>query len=224
MKIEEIKKIKELLPLSENIIGSEEYFQAAILIPLIKQGDEYSILFEKRAEAIRQGGEISLPGGEIESSDGNPVFAALRETSEELGLPPEKILIHSKLGVLVSQRGIIVHTFIGELLIDSLKEINFARDEVEKVFLKPVSYFENNPPDEYNLNFEIHPYYLNKEGEKIELLPVEQLNLPQRYSKPWSGRKHKVLVYPADEGEVIWGLTARLINEFVKFLKSKKRL
>ncbi len=223
MKLEEIKIIKEILPISERIIGSEEYFQAAILIPLIKRGNEYSILFEKRAANIRQGGEVSLPGGEIEPSDGSPVFTAIRETSEELGLPKEKILVHSKLGTLVSQRGLIAHAFVGELLIDSLGEIKIEKSEVEKIFALPVSFFEENTPDEYNLNFEIHPYYLNKNGEKVELLPVEQLKLPQRYAKPWRGKNHKVLVYPAQK-EVVWGLTARLIYEFVKILKEKRRV
>ncbi len=221
MKIEEIKIIKEIPPVSERIIGSEEYFQAATLIPLLKEGDEYSILFEKRAENISQGGEVSLPGGEIEKADGNPVFTAIRETSEELGIAHQKIVVHSKLGVLVSQRGIIVHTFIGELLVDSPDELKFAKDEVEKIFTLPVSLFENKQPEEYSLHFEIRPYYRNNKGEKVELLPVKELNLPERYAKPWRGRNHKVLVYTTPE-ETIWGLTAKLIYEFVKILNEKR--
>ena len=124
---------------------------------------------------------------------------------------------------MVSQRGVIVHAFVGELLIESLNEIKIEKSEVEKIFTLPVRFFEENPPDEYNLNFEIHPYYVNKAGQKVELLPVEQLNLPQRYAKPWRGRNHKVLVYPTKE-EVVWGLTAKLIYEFVKTLNEKRRV
>ena len=219
MKKEQLNKIKTVLEGEERLIGVDGYLQAGVLIPLFEKDGEMHILFEKRAADIRQGGEISFPGGEIDELDGNPMQTALRETTEELGLPVEKINVLSKLGVLVSPRGVIVHTYIGELKIKDEKEINFSENEVEKVFNVPVSFFEHNKPDLYELKFEIHPYYIDDEGKKVELLPVKELNLPIKYSKPWTGKGHKVLVYKTGD-EVIWGLTAKIINEFLQRIKS----
>ncbi len=147
MKKEQLNKIKTVLEGEERLIGVDGYLQAGVLIPLFEKDGEMHILFEKRAADIRQGGEISFPGGEIDELDGNPMQTALRETTEELGLPVEKINVLSKLGVLVSPRGVIVHTYIGELKIKDEKEINFSENEVEKVFNVPVSFFEHNKPD-----------------------------------------------------------------------------
>jgi len=56
-------------------------------------------------------------------------------------------------------------------------------------------------------------------GEQIVLLPVEQLGLPDRYKKPWGNYLYKVLVYRTDQG-VIWGITARIVNDVAeKFSK-----
>ena len=47
---------------------------------------------------------------------------------------------------------------------------------------------------------------------------MEELNLPARYANPWGFNKKKVLVYKTGE-EVVWGMTANLIYEFVNKLR-----
>ena len=113
--------------------------------------------------------------------------------------------------------GVVVNAFIGEVKIDNTSEINFDKTEVEKVFTVPVSFFKQNPPEVYHINLEAHPYYIDEEGKKIDLLPVEQLNLPPRYSKPWGRFKRKVYVYNYN-GEVIWGITAALVKRVVEII------
>ncbi len=83
----------------------------------------------------------------------------------------------------------------------------------------PVSFFQNNPPEVYHVRLESHPYYFDENGEKIILFPVEELKLPARYANPWGFRKRKVLVYKTGE-DIIWGMTANLIYEFVNNIKS----
>ena len=51
----------------------------------------------------------------------------------------------------------------------------------------------------------------------IESFPAEKLNLPPRYSGPWEGGSHRILVYETNE-ETIWGITAELVFEFCKLL------
>jgi len=50
----DLNKLKMILPSSPGIMGKEEYFNAAVLIPFIKVNDEYHLLFEKRAAKIRK--------------------------------------------------------------------------------------------------------------------------------------------------------------------------
>jgi 8-oxo-dGTP pyrophosphatase MutT (NUDIX family) len=60
---------------------------AAVLIPVIRRGQDSSILLTRRASQLRNhAGQISFPGGRLEASDADPVAAALRETSEEIGV------------------------------------------------------------------------------------------------------------------------------------------
>ena len=88
---------------------------------------------------------------------------------------------------------------------------------VEKIFTIPVSFFQNNPPEVYHIRLESHPYYFNENGEKIILLPADELKLPARYANPWGIRKRKVLVYKTGE-DIVWGMTANLVHEFVNKL------
>ena len=209
-------KLKKTLSSHSPILLREEYLSTAVLIPLINIDNEYHLLFEKRAANIRQGGEICFPGGEHDENDNSDFeVTAVRETVEELGIDKDNIEVIGELGILFGGTGAIINAFIGELKSNDITQFNFDKTEVEKIFTIPVSFFQNNPPEVYHIRLESHPFYFNEKGEKITLLPVEELKLPSRYSKPWGLRKRKILVYKTGE-EVIWGLTANLIYEFIK--------
>ena len=62
---------------------------AAVLVPLLMQHDEPHVLLTERSPHLsRHAGQISFPGGRIDAGDAAPLDAALRETSEEIGVPP----------------------------------------------------------------------------------------------------------------------------------------
>ncbi|WP_337866777.1 CoA pyrophosphatase [Ignavibacterium sp.] len=202
-----------------SIIGKDRYLNSAVLIPILILYDKEYLLFEKRPTTVRQPGEISFPGGHFEiSRDKDFMDSAIRETSEELGIPKNKITILGKLGTLVTPMGIIVETYIGKLEVQSLDELKYDLKEVDQIFLVPLEFFVNNEPDKYENQLQLHPYIVNKNGEKIELLPVKELGLPERYANPWTKGKHRVLVYRY-ENEIIWGITAELIYELVNRLR-----
>lgn len=65
---------------------------AAVLVPLVERGDGLSVLLTQRAANLRDhGGQISFPGGRIESRDAGAWHAALREAHEEIGLAPQSV-------------------------------------------------------------------------------------------------------------------------------------
>ncbi|HKW44385.1 MAG TPA: CoA pyrophosphatase [Candidatus Eremiobacteraceae bacterium] len=68
--------------------------RAAVLVPLVGLEDSAQlVLFERTAGVADHKGEICFPGGSIEPSDADAVRAALRETWEELGIPPKDVAV-----------------------------------------------------------------------------------------------------------------------------------
>ena len=219
MNKKDLETLKNKLPLTPGILRKEEYLNSAVLIPLVFKDGEYQFLFEKRSEKIRQGGEICFPGGEYDPSvDKNYKETAVRETIEEIGVNKKNISVIGLLDTLIGPTGVTVDPFVGTIKIDDILNLHFDENEVEKIFLLPVSFFIQNEPENYFVRMEIHPTEIDKNGDKIDTLPVKELQLPDRYSKPWRGMKHKIFVYKTNEG-VIWGITAVLIREIVKILK-----
>ena len=77
---EQLELIRHLIP--------EQRKPSAVLVPLVRRPEGLQVLFTERASHLRNhAGQISFPGGRIESTDASPVAAALRETEEEIGLP-----------------------------------------------------------------------------------------------------------------------------------------
>ena len=217
MNKEQIDKLRENLKNVNQIISRDKYFNAAVLIPLVYINKEYHFLFEKRAKNIRQGSEISFPGGGFEAGDKNYLETAIRETKEELGIEDEKIKVIGKIGSYIGRQGIIVEVFIGELIIGSLDELKPDEKEVEYVFTAPVDYFKNQEPKKYSVRLEQQPYYTDENGHIVHLLPSKELGLPQKYHQPWRGKSVEFDFYKVN-GEWIWGMTADMIREAIKLI------
>ncbi len=209
--------IRNNLPKEIGINGRDEYFNSVVLLLLIPINGEYHIIFEKRAKLIRQGGEVSFPGGKCDDGDDSKKQTALRETEEELGIPPNKIEILGQMDTVIAPYGVIIDVFVGITHI-SPDEIKINTDEVEYFFTLPTSFFQNNIPEEYEVHTHVHPTIVDPETKaEIELFPTVALGLPPRYHKPWGDFKTKVYVYTT-ENEIIWGITARIVRDFVKCL------
>jgi peroxisomal coenzyme A diphosphatase NUDT7 len=216
MKITELKKAIQNLPECGRIIGHEDFRNAAVLILLFEKNGEYYFLFEKRSKNVSQPGEISFPGGLINKEDKTPIDAALRETEEELGLTCEKIEILGEIGLLYSPLGATINGVVGIADIDSVEDLVINREEVDYVFSVPLKHFIENDPVKYEVVLHAHSYIRDKDGNKIELLPVKDLGLPEMYEGCWGLGKPKVLIYKWKE-EIIWGLTARFVFEIIRF-------
>lgn len=65
--------------------------EAAVLVPIYDWPENPGLVFtERRADLRRHSGEISFPGGRRDAGE-ELVETALRETDEELALPPSEI-------------------------------------------------------------------------------------------------------------------------------------
>jgi 8-oxo-dGTP pyrophosphatase MutT (NUDIX family) len=65
---------------------------AAVLVPLfVHQGALHAVLTRRRDDLRRHAGEISFPGGRQDEADEDLRVTALRETEEEIGLPPSAV-------------------------------------------------------------------------------------------------------------------------------------
>lgn len=66
--------------------------KAAVLLPLFMQEGTLHLVFIRRASTLRaHSGEIAFPGGSYETEDASLVTTALREASEEIGLPSTRV-------------------------------------------------------------------------------------------------------------------------------------
>ena len=202
------EKIVELLKnTNERIIGQDRYMNSAVLIAIAEFDKKEYIILEKRAIEIRQGGEISLPGGKCEEKDKNSEETAIRETIEELGMPREKIDIAGKLGVLVNPSGILLEVYVGFVKLENKEDIDYNKDEVERVIFAPIEFFLKNEPRIEKIGIENIPQFSSKE-----------LGLPKRYHGPWQGNPREVYFYNF-QGDIVWGMTAEIILDFIKILR-----
>ena len=116
--------------------------KASVLIPLIEIRGEIFVLFTERSKNLRSHpGQVSFPGGKQDYQDTNSLETALRETHEEIGLHPEKVEILGRIDQIISLYNYLVTPFVG--LIPSDFKPNPNRNEIEKVFKVPLSFFLN---------------------------------------------------------------------------------
>jgi len=211
--------LKENLSKAPGILGREEYLNSVILIPLMKVGDEYHFIFEKRSKGIRQGGEVCFPGGMCDCTrDKDIKETALRETFEEIGIAPGHIDIIGPMDTLVAPMGVIVDAFVGLVNIKSLDEVVINHEEVEYAFTVPVSYFQKSRPEMYNARVILEPSFIDEAGREVVLFPSRELGVPEKYTRPWGKLNYPIPLYRV-QGELIWGITARFIMDMVKKIR-----
>jgi peroxisomal coenzyme A diphosphatase NUDT7 len=208
-------KLKEFLPVHPGIDGKEEFVNSGVLVPLILVNDEYHLLFEKRNEKIRQGGEICFPGGMFDhDKDGSFTDTALRETEEELGINRKDISVLGSLDTVMTLSGVTVDPVLSFADVKNIDGLVINTNEVESAFSINLDFFINNEPEKYKVKSMMHPSFTDNEGNEVVLLPSKELGLPDIYTRPWGGLLHNVYVYKTKYG-VIWGITARIIKQVV---------
>ena len=111
---------------------------AAVLIPIIDRGDQLSVLLTRRSAQLRHHpGQISFPGGRQDPDDGTLAVTALRETWEELGIPPACVHLLGQLPAHITVSHYRMVPFLGLLAADY--PLIPALDEVAEAFELPLA-------------------------------------------------------------------------------------
>jgi 8-oxo-dGTP pyrophosphatase MutT (NUDIX family) len=122
------------------VARASDLTSAAVLLPLLYKEGQWHVLFTRRTQNVEHHkGQISFPGGASEPTDENLAATALRETYEEIGVPPSAIGILGALDDFPTITDFLVTPFVGILSYPLSYHLN--PNEVEAVLEVPLSFF-----------------------------------------------------------------------------------
>lgn len=134
---------------------------AAVLIPLLIKDQEWHVLVTQRSENVEHHkGQISFPGGAWDPEDADLQATALRETYEEIGIPPEVVEVLGALDDFQTISRFAVTPYVGVIPHPFPYRLN--SHEVEAVVEVPLSFLL----EPAHLRVE----YLEREGALHEVL------------------------------------------------------
>ena len=187
------------------INGYKNMKRASVLIPIVKKDNMHYILFQVRSKNLKsQPNEISFPGGKIENNE-SPLDAVIRETCEELGTNVKNVNIISEIDLLITPGDMIIHPFVG--YINNIDSLHINKDEVDHIFLVPLSYLLKHKPSLYN--------------NEVKVIPNDNFPydiIPNKKDYKFATSNYRVLFYKY-ENYVIWGITAKILENFLEFLE-----
>lgn len=115
---------------------------AAVLVPVVDDGDEAKVILTQRTSTMRQhSGQIAFPGGGIDPEDRSPEQAALREAEEEIGLDRSFVETLSRLPTYYAATGFRITPVLS--VVKRGFEITPNPTEVDEVFEVPLSFLMN---------------------------------------------------------------------------------
>lgn len=96
-RLHELRTVLEQYSRKEiNLSEYPGFARAAVLVLLFPSADGFSTILTKRTDIVdTHKGQISFPGGMVDSNDVDIIWTALREAKEEIGIEPSTIKILS---------------------------------------------------------------------------------------------------------------------------------
>ena len=139
---------------------------AAVLVPLIAREGRVSLLFTQRTPHLAaHAGQISFPGGRVETSDASREDTALRETEEEIGLARQQVQVLGTLPEYSIPSGFRITPVVG--WIDAPFETQPDPFEVADIFEAPLEHFLDVP------SYQRHQYHFNGRHRHYVAIPYE---------------------------------------------------
>ena len=176
--------------------GDRQPALAAVLIPLVMREELCLLLTERASNLSTHSGQIAFPGGRTDASDIDAIDTALREATEEVGLPRELVEVLGVLPIYVTGTAYIITPVV------ALVQPGFVllpnTGEVADVFEVPLSYLMN-PANHQRHEFE------------FDGITRQWLSMPyiEHFANP-AGDQAKE--------RYIWGATAGMLRNLYRFL------
>jgi 8-oxo-dGTP pyrophosphatase MutT (NUDIX family) len=122
-------------------LPAHRYRRAAVLVPVFEAGGVPSLLLTKRTEAVEHHkGQIAFPGGGEEPGDADLLATALRESYEELGLPPSSVEVWGRLHEIETVvSGFAITPFVG--YIPPPVDLRPNPNEIQEIVTVPLATF-----------------------------------------------------------------------------------
>jgi 8-oxo-dGTP pyrophosphatase MutT (NUDIX family) len=188
----------------ESDAGGESLRRAAVALVLRGNLSEAEMLVIKRSVSERDhwSGHLALPGGRVEAGDASLLATAVRETFEEVGVNLEdggEVL--GRLGVVEPKSPLAPRVSVAPFVAVAPAEYHVRRDG------------EVTPP-----------LVLSEEVAAAFWVPVAALRSGGRsevFKMVFAGVEREWPAYPSEHGP-IWGITERILTEFLETLDAER--
>jgi 8-oxo-dGTP pyrophosphatase MutT (NUDIX family) len=145
---------------------------AAVLIPLLRVENQWHLLFTRRTDRVEtHKGQVAFPGGACDPTDAHITSTALRETHEEIGVPPDNIHVLGNMRPMPTVTGFLVTPVVG--IMRWPVPLHLAEHEVSRVFHVPLTWLMDpanhaeRPYTRSNGTSEMVVFYMPYDGETI---------------------------------------------------------
>lgn len=132
-----LSKLQALRPGAPQPSGAVR--EAAVLLALTREPVPRVVLTRRADHLNSHSGEVALPGGMWEPSDSDLIHTALRESWEEVAMPPEAVDIRAQLPYRLTRLGVGVTPFVG--VIPPNQSFIANPEELDSIFHVPITFF-----------------------------------------------------------------------------------
>lgn len=182
----------------EKKFENREPAAAAVLIPLVMRSELMLLLTQRTSNLSTHAGQIALPGGRTDDTDADAADTALREATEEIGLPRSHTEVLGTLPVYVTGTAYSVTPVVALVTPGFVLQPNPG--EVADVFEVPLAYLMN-------------PANHRRHAVEFDGITREWLSMPYLDEAVRQG-----------EGQLkerfIWGATAGMLRNLYRFLSA----
>lgn len=125
--------------LNPDMLPDRPLTPAAVLVALVERPAGLTVLLTRRTDHLQDhAGQISFPGGRVESNDADAVATALREAEEEVGLARSLVTPVGRLDTYVTRTGFEVTPIVA--IVEPPPILTPDPFEVAEVFEVPLSF------------------------------------------------------------------------------------
>lgn len=182
----------------EKKFENREPAAAAVLIPLVMRDELMLLLTQRTTNLSTHSGQVALPGGRTDDTDKDAADTAMREATEEIGLPRSHVEVLGTLPVYVTGTAYIVTPVVA--LITAGFALTPNPTEVADMFEVP-------------LDFLMNPANHRRHAVEFDGILREWLSMPYLDStvRQQDGQ-------PTER--FIWGATAGMLRNLYRFLSA----